>query len=516
VGQVTYARDVAPIVREHCTPCHRPGDVAPFPLLTFEDVRLHAARIADVTRRRVMPPWKPVAGAGGPFIGERRLTADQIATLAQWVAAGMPRGGDEDAAPAAATVAPEAGDLGPPDLVVTMPDPFILDAEGPDVFRTFVVPIPTTAMRYVAAVEFRINGARAIHHANLRLDSTPDSRARDAADPRPGFEGPVGGTARYPDGYFLGWTPGQRPVRAARRMAWRLAPGSDLVIQLHLRRSGQVERVQPSVAFYFTDEAPGALPLAMRLGKQDLDLAPGATLVARDSYTLPVDVDVHAVHPHAHARATDIKAYATLPDGSRQWLIHIDDWDFNWQDVYRYRDPLRLPRGTTIHTEFTYDNSARNPRNPDTPPRRVLFGQNSSDEMGDLWLQVRPGSADERAALYRDFYPKTVAEDVNGYTMLVRANPDHAGYRRDLANGYYNLGTLQMLARRMTEAEASFRAAVAWRPDHAATHNNLGVALKAQGKIDDAIAHFRRAVALDPGNADARANLATAEALKKK
>jgi tetratricopeptide (TPR) repeat protein len=298
-------------------------------------------------------------------------------------------------------------------------------------------------------------------------------------------------------------------------MAWRLPPGSDLVLQLHLRKSGKPERVQPSVAFYFTSDVPDRLPLALRLGKQDLDIAPGASYVARDRYTLPVDVEVHAVHPHAHYRATDVKVYAALPDGSRRWLIHIDDWDFNWQDVYRYRSPVTLPRGTTIHTEFTYDNSSRNRRNPDAPPRRVFFGQNSGDEMGDLWLQVLPRNMAERAALYRDVYPKTVAEDINGLAMLVRAHPDHAGYRRDLANAHYNLGTLRMLDGRMAEAEASLRAALALRPEHAPTHNNLGVVLKAQQKLDAAIEHFRRAVDIDPRNADARANLGAALALKK-
>ena len=507
-GQVTYVRDVAPIIQEHCVACHRPGEAAPFSLLTFDDVRSRARLIAEVTRSRYMPPWKPLPHVGGPFVGERRLTAAQIDTIARWIEAGLPRG-DGEAQPAS-----YERTLGEPDVVVMLPEAYTLAADGPDVFRNFVMPIPTRELKYVAGVEFRLNGARVIHHANLRFDRTSSSRLLDAQDPLPGYEGPIGTNARYPDGYFLGWTPGQLPKLVAKGMAWRLAPNTDLVVQLHLRRSGAAEAVRPSVAFYFTDEAPTRLPLALRLGRQNIDIAPGERYVARDSYQLPVALEVHAVHPHAHYRARDVKAYADLPDGTRRWLIHIDDWDFNWQDVYRYATPVTLPRGTTIHTEFTYDNSADNRRNPDRPSRRVIFGQHSTDEMGDLWLQVLPFSAQDRATLYRDVYPKTVAEDVAGYEMLVRSNPGHEGYRRDLANGHYNLGTLYAARQRYTEAIASYRAALAVRPDHAATHNNLGAVSKAIGRLDEAIVHFRKAVGLDPNNEAARTNLAAALAIK--
>jgi mono/diheme cytochrome c family protein len=509
-GQVSYSRDIAPIVRQHCSPCHRPGAVAPFSLLTFEDSKAKAGAIADVTGRRVMPPWKPVHGVGGPFAGERRLSDAQIDAIRQWVDAGAPA---EDVAPDVASVSDSV--LGTPDLVVTLPAAYTLSAEGPDVFRNFVVPIPTEGVQFVEAIEFRTNGARSIHHVNLRIDRTASSRNLDAADPLPGYEGPVGANARYPDGYFLGWTPGQLPTRAPAGLAWRLAPRSDLVMQLHLRKGGSAEQVQPSVAFFFTKQPSTRSPLALRLGRQNIDIAPGARMTMRDSYQLPVDVEVHAIHPHAHFRARDVKAFADLPDGTRRWLIHIDDWDFNWQDVYRFQVPVPLPRGTTIHSEFTYDNTANNPRNPDSPPRRVIFGQNSSDEMGDLWLQVLPRNAQDRAILYRDVYPKTVAEDAAGLQMILRTNPNHAGYRRDLANTQYNLGTLEASRGRYAEAVSAFSAALETRPDHAGTHNNLGAVLKALGKLDQAIEHFKKALALDSSNNAARENLEKALALKR-
>lgn len=544
VPQVTYTRDIAPIVLDRCAPCHRPGEAGPFSLLTYEDVRSRAKLIAQVTKRRYMPPWKPTPGQGGPFVGERRLTDAQIERIARWVDEGAPEGQSPNPSIAQFDHAinqspnhPIPWRLGTPDLVVTLPEAYTLTADGPDVFRTFVLPIPIEDLRYVAGVEFHLNGARVVHHANLRLDQTSSSRELDLQDPSPGYEGPVGINARYPGGHFLGWTPGQVPTMVSKGMAWRLAPNTDLVMQLHLRTSGKPEQVQPRVGFFFTTEVPTRLPLAMRLGRQNIDIAPGQTAVVRDSYRLPVAVEVHAIHPHAHARAKHIKAFADLPNGTRRWLLHIEDWDFNWQDVYRYVTPIELPQGTTIAMEFTYDNSAANPRNPDSPPRRVLFGQNSSDEMGDLWLQVLPASAQHRALLFRDIYPKTLVEDAIGYEMLLKADPNHAGYHTDLAllqarlgrrdqaiahlqtairlkpafaPAHYNLATLHASEGRLKEAEMSLRTALGLRPNHADTHNNLGVVLKAQGHVTEAIEHFRRAVALDARNEEARINLAIA------
>jgi tetratricopeptide (TPR) repeat protein len=530
----TFTRDIAPIVFEHCAPCHRPEEIGPFSLLTFDDVRTRGRRIADVTARRAMPPWKPTREAGA-FVGERGLTDRQINTIARWVERGMPEGNPAHlpALPPAAT----GWRLGTPDLVVTLPEPFVLGAEGDDVFRTFVIPIPITETRYVAGVEFRADAGKTVHHANLRLDATPASRELDGADPLPGYEGGLSATARFPEGYFLGWTPGQLPPLAPKGMAWRLSPGTDFVVQLHLRRSGKTERVQPSIGFHFTGDPPGDPPLAIRLGRQNLDIAAGARYVARDSYRLPVPVAVHAVHPHAHSRATDIQAYAEMPDGTRRWLLRIPDWDFNWQDVYRFAEPVELPAGATIAMEYTYDNSASNPRNPDRPPRRVIFGQNSSDEMGDLWLQVRTRTTGDRATLLNDIRPKTTAEDAAGYRMLLAAQPDNAGYHSDLALIYvrlgrvadavrhfdesirlnpasaptfYNVATLLASNGRFEEAAARFRSAIQLRPNHGQSHNNLGVVLRALGRHAEAVGEFRRAVELDPGNAEARANLAAA------
>ena len=528
----TYNGDVEPILRRQCVSCHRTGDIAPFSLESYEDVRGRARAIADATARRYMPPWKPSAGFGGPFAGARGLTDDEIGTIAKWVEGGMPRG---DAPPAERGQSERVAEwrLGPPDLVVTLDTPYVLAADGADIFRNFAIPVPLTGEKFVAAVDFS-PGGRAIHHANLRFDPSAGSRELDAEDPTPGYDGAISLSARYPDGYFLGWTPGQSPQTSAPGMAWRLAPGTDLVLQMHLRRTGKPEQIRPKVAFYFTAEAPTRTPLALRLGKQNIDIKPGEQFLIADAYQLPVDVQLLAIHPHAHYRAREIRATADLPDGTRQWLLRIDDWDFNWQDVYRLAEPVALPKGTTIRMVYSYDNSASNPRNPDRPPRRVIFGQNSTDEMGDLWLQVVTATEKDRVALFNDLRPKTLAEDADGYAMLVGANPDNAGYYNDLAfvsallgrfdaalehyttaarlkpdwaAAQYNVATLLATRGHLEEAVEYFRKAVALRPNHAETHNNLGAVLQALGQSDEALEHFRRAVALDPSNRQAKENL---------
>jgi mono/diheme cytochrome c family protein len=420
-AQVTFARDVAPIVFAHCVPCHRAGEIGPFALTSYRDVRQRASQIADVTARRVMPPWK-ARGAPEAFVNARALTDAQIGIVRDWVASGAVEGN-----PADLPSLPEASGgwrLGPPDLVVSMEQPYVLRADGADVFRTFVIPIPTTTLKYVRGMEFNPGNARAVHHANLGVDRTRSSRHLDGLDAEPGYTGGMVPDATYPPGHMLGWTPGQRPRPSPEGSAWRLDAASDLVVQLHLQPTGKSEPVRVSVALFFTDQPPTRTPVGLRLGSQTIDIAPGdAGYVVTDSYRLPADVEVHAIQPHAHNLARRMQASATLPDGSIRSLIEIDDWDFRWQDVYRYATPIVLPRGTTISMRFAYDNSAANPRNPFTPPRRIVWGQNTSDEMGDLWIQVIPRTPADLSTLSDGVERKKLAEDIAGFTKVLADDP---------------------------------------------------------------------------------------------
>jgi tetratricopeptide (TPR) repeat protein len=535
-ADVTFSRNVAPIIFDRCVMCHHEGGSAPFSLDSYAAVRQHAKQIALVTKSRFMPPWKAEPGYGGDFVGQHPLTADEIATIERWVDQGAVEGDRRDLpSPPRWT---EGWQLGQPDLVVTLSEAYTLPPGGTDVFRIFVIPLPLDAARYVTGVEFRPGNARVVHHANIRIDRTPTSRQLDEQDPAPGYDGLMPRTAEYPDGHFLGWTPGQIAPLLPKHLAWRLDRGTDLVVQLHMQPSGKPEIVQPTVGLFFGGEPPVRTPAMLRLGRQGIDIPPGEKhYTISDSYVLPVDVEVLAVQPHAHYRAREIKGVATLPDGTERGLISIKDWDFRWQHVYRFVTPLALPRGTTVAMRYTYDNSAENPRNPQQPPKQVRWGQRSSDEMGDLWLQVLTRDDRDLTTLVRGFQPKMLDEDVIGYETMIRADPADSELHDDVAmlylqlgrardamahfeasvrlkpqsaTAHFNLGTAQTSAGWLEEAAGEYRRALQIKPDYASAHNNLGTVLSSQGRLDEAIQQFREALRDDPRYAAAQNNLGNA------
>lgn len=566
-GTVTFARDVAPIVFDHCAPCHRPGGSGPFPLLSYDDVALRARQITEVTASRFMPPWLPEAGYG-EFVGERRLTESQIATLAAWSESGAAEGDAVDLPePPPAT---DGWMLGEPDLTVTLPAPYTLPADGPDVFRNLVMPVPVAETRWVRTVELLPGNPQFVHHAIMAVDDTSSSRRREAEETEqagePGFSGMEMGLAFMPDGHLMGWTPGMAPNPGMDGLAWRLDPGTDFVLQLHMLPSGRREPIAPVAGFHFADAPPSGPPLYLiRLdADHQLDIPPGdAAFVVEDEVELPIEVEVHAVYPHAHYLAKSMEGKATLPDGTEQWLIRIDDWDFAWQDVYRVREPYVLPAGTTLSMRFTFDNSAANPRNPNNPPQRVRAGNRSSDEMAHLQLQVRPRRAGDlvvlRESLYRDAIRRNPAnpwsyyelgnalleqerldEAEQQYLAGLAADPTHVPSRASLgalrvrqgrldeaaeefetavrldpgfADGHYNLGSVRLDQGRLTEAASHLRETLALEPDHAAAHANLGHALRELGQLDEAVTHHREALRLRPGSAEAHNNLGSALAV---
>ena len=536
---VTFTKDVAPIVFGACVSCHRAGGPGPFSLTTYDDVRRRATQIAQVTRSRFMPPWK-IEPSVGHFVGQRTLTVEEIASIERWVQAGTPEG-DRARLPAL----PPSGDgwlLGKPDLVVKPDAVFKLPAQQADAFRIFAIRIPVTRRTYVTGIEFHPGNARVVHHANIRIDQTDATRKLDEADPLPGYDGLMPRSAEYPEGHFLGWTPGQIAPLVPPDLAWPLEPGSDLVVQLHMQPSGAAEDVLPEIGFYFTSREPTRIPTILRLGSQGIDIPPGeGRYVVRDSYELPVDVELLAVQPHAHYRAREIRGTARLPDGTTRTVMHITDWDFRWQHVYRHESPVKLPKGTRLAMEYTYDNSATNPRNPELPPARVFWGQRSRDEMGDLWFQLLTANEADRRTLAIQINNKMTTEDIIGYETLLKVTPDDAELHDDVALLYlsmgmvnnavrhfelsaalkpesaashFNLGTARAQAGRFQSSVESFRTALKIRPDYALAHGNLGRVLLAQGQVEEALKHLQEAVRLDASNPRSFLGLAEAQAAR--
>ena len=531
---LTFNKDVAPIVFERCSPCHRPGHLAPFALLTYEDVKMRASQIATATAERRMPPWLPEAGYGR-FSSERRLRDDQIEILQQWVEEGALEGDPADLSATPPPMRADGWELGKPDVVAEMPEAYTLQPDGSDVFRNFVIPLTLSSTRYVRAVEFRPGNQHVVHHAVVGIDGTRSSRRLDQEDPQPGYDDRLAEGVQSPEGHFLGWTPGKVPVMEPSDMAWRLDRGTDLVIQLHLLPAERPETIRASVGLFLTDMPPTRFPVLIKLGSKAIDIPAGEpAYTITDTYVLPADVDVLAVYPHAHFLAKDMQGFATRPDGTRQWLIWIKDWDFNWQDEYRYAEPVFLPKGTVVTMRYVYDNSEANAQNPHRPPKRVRYGPHSSDEMGDLWFQVLPRNSADARVLAKDHVERELRASIAGAEEMVRATPENvealnwlatsylqAGRIQDAiphleqairlspryAEAYHNLGSALQAQGRLADAIRHFREAARLRPEDNRVHLNLANALNASGSVDEAIEHYLRTLALNPESAEAHNNL---------
>ena len=494
---VTYSKDIAPILNTNCVVCHRPGAIGPFTLATFADVQPRGRQIAEVVQSGAMPPWKPAPGVER-LRGERRLPANDVDLIRRWVGAGAPEGDPQDVPPSPAW--PDGWHAGTPDLVITMANPYTLPAGIDDVYRNFVVPIPVEARRFVTAVELKPDTTRGIHHARVMIDRTGTARQRDEADPLTGYDDSEVDGARFPDGHFLGWAPGTLAGGVPGELAWPLEPGTDLVLKTHLVSSSLPTDIQVSIGFFFTETPPIVTPVVVQLGSQTIDLPAGDPAhVVEDTYELPVDVDLLAIYPHAHFLLGNVEASAELPDGTTRPLLRIDDWDFNWQDEYRYAEQVRLPAGTTIRMRYVYDNSEGNRNNPSRPPTRVRFGPRSTDEMAELTLQVLPVDPSNRLTLAQDVGRKVARIILAGSEKKVTDDATSANHE--------NYAISLVAVGRVDEAVEQLEEAIRLDQKRATAHYRLGTALTIQGKRDDAIYYFRQAVDLDSGFAEAHNSL---------
>ena len=520
---ITFNRDIAPIVFGNCIVCHRPGESAPFSLLDYDQAKKRAGLITALTTSRFMPPWLPDHDSV-EFLGERGLSDEEIARIRRWVEQGAVEGDPEDLPPLPEFT--EGWQLGEPDVVLTVAETFTVSAEGVDVFRNFVLPIPVSTPRWVKAVELRPGNPQVVHHAVMQVDRSRASQRRDEESAQPGFPGMDMAGSDPPGGQLLGWTPGKVPI-IDERLAWRLEPGSDMVVQLHMLPSGKPEQVAPKIGLYFTDNPPSEQAFSLLMRNDNIDIPAGVgDYVIEDSLTLPVAVEALGIYPHAHYLGKSIEASATLPDGRKQWLIRIPKWDFNWQDDYRYRQPLQLPAGTHIDMRFIFDNTSANPLNPHDPPRRVKFGNRSTDEMATLTIQVMPEKAGDQPLLREALMRARLEKNPNNWfahsalssALKVQGHLDealshiHEALRLHPRHPqlHYNLGNTQLALGHSEQAIESYRQALAIEPDHPKANNNLAVAFQQMGDMERAVEHYREQLTVSPMDARAHANLGSA------
>ncbi|MDE0106784.1 MAG: cytochrome c [Bryobacterales bacterium] len=418
----TYNEHVAKIMHERCASCHRPGQAAPFSLLTYEDAAKRAQLIGAVTGSRYMPPWHAEPGYG-KFKGERRMTDREIATLAAWVEAGAPEGPGETPAP---PTFPSGWILGEPDLVVSMEEPYTVPADGADVYRNFPARVPTTEDKWIRALQFRPQARTVVHHSLFKADTSGKAREFDARDETPGYSsmGPIPGRIS-----LGGWAVGGQARVFPEGAPLRLPAGSDFLFESHFHPSGKEEVERSSIALYFTDEPASRSRVSFQLPPSfgrgaGIDVAPGdRSYTISESFTLPAAIELYGVTPHAHYIGKEFKSWAELPDGSEVPLIWIKDWDFAWQDMYVYEEPVMIPAGATIHSRIRYDNSAENPRNPSNPPKRVFWGRGSEDEMGSIIYTALPANERDAKAIRQAYsvISKRHATQAKEYTRARRA-----------------------------------------------------------------------------------------------
>ena len=411
---VTFNQNVGPIIYKHCSGCHHSGEGTPFSLTNFTETKKRAQLIAAVTERRIMPPWH-ASPADVEFKGKRTLTNTEINLIQRWIEQGKKEGD---------LPAPELPELnegwqyGTPDLVIQMPKPFIVPKDGPDIYRSFAIPLNLPDDVWVQAIEFRAGARAVVHHCFFFLDPSGKSHLIKHPDGQPGFTNMPIETWQNSLG---GWNFGGDPVSVPESMAYRLPKGADFILQTHFHPSGKTESEVSTVGIYFAKQPPKRKFTSLMIppvfgALADIDIPPESdNATAEDTFVLPIDVDAFGVTAHAHYLGKEVTMTAEFPSGKKMTLLQIDDWDFGWQEQYTFEEFVRLPKGTRLHAVVRYDNTSNNPFNPSDPPVRIRWGRDSEDEMGSITLMVSPVNNTDLSLLddsYRDMLDDRIMDQI--------------------------------------------------------------------------------------------------------
>jgi hypothetical protein len=404
-AEVTFSENVAPIIFRRCTSCHRPGEAAPFSLMSYDDVAKRGKLIAAVTASRLMPPWR-AEPASYAYQDSRRLTDEELSTLQAWVKQGVPRG-DAAKMPLQPKF-PDGWQLGAPDLIVKMEKGFTVPAEGADIYRYVRIPLNLPDDQWVQAIELRPSARKVVHHVLYFADSSGEAKNIEAEEDAGRSSG---ASMKFTRGMIPlgGWAVGAQPHLLPGGLALKLPKGTDLMFQYHFHPVGKEETEQSTIGLYFAKKAPEhtlanvQLPVAYALFS-GLNIAPGQKdFRVRDSFVLPADVEAVSIGAHAHYIGKTMKMTATFPDGAVKTLLDIKDWDFAWQDRYFFEGPILLPKGTRLDSEVSWDNSEENPKNPSRPAIPVRWGEQTKDEMGAVTLTVYPASEADLGVLQQEY-----------------------------------------------------------------------------------------------------------------
>lgn len=521
----TFAREVAPLLWKECGPCHHPGGAGPFSVLTFADLEPHLRALKSVIETGEMPPWPPESGHG-EFEHPRRLDRTQRQLVLDWLAQGAAPG-PLDTLPAPPSF-PTGWQLGTPDLILSFPTNFVAEGGSNDVYRNFVLSLPPGTRRLVRGLEF-LPDSPAIHHARFLLDTSGAARRLDDADPACGFGGTMP-PGQLPEGQLAGWVPGRQPSLLPAGQWWPLPDSGDFVVQLHVQRKAPREVIAPRIGFYLTNGPPTELPVRLGLVAQWIDLpAHSNHQVVERSVRLPAAARLISVMPHAHLLAREVELTVLAPGQAPQSLLLIRHWRFNWQDEYRYREPVLLPAGTRIESRIVFDNPS---------DHRIRHGPNSTDEMAELWLQLDPVDADGRERILDTARRFHASETVSAFKQRLQETPNDAGGHLELGKAlavldrdeesfehlaeaadlnpglveaHYHIGLSYLRRQRWVAAARAFSEALNRDPRHQRSYVGLGMAAAGAHRNDEAIQYFDRALQLNPNDTVARSRKAELE-----
>ncbi|TGE22283.1 cytochrome c [Hymenobacter aquaticus] len=378
--EVTYSEHIAPIVAANCVACHKPNGAAPFSLLTYPDVARRAKTIQRVTESRYMPPWKADPHYSS-FANERRLTDEQIGQIKSWVEAGAPQGPNRK--PKKADLRGHAP-LGAPDLVLRPKEAFRIKGNGNENFVMFKIPFELPAAQPIRAIEFIANNRRLLHHANYAVQSVgpevdiykgndlviSDQFLSNMQEFKPLMQEVA---------YYGGWIPGSTTQEFPAGVGFTMPKRGVILLTVHYGPSPVDTTDWSSVNIYFAKEPIKREIRALSIGSAGVGEITPPLIIPADSIKkfhvdlkLAQDLSLLYVWPHMHLLGKSFTAWATTPEGAKINLVNIPEWDFRWQEAYRFRQMQHLPKGSVITVEGQYDNTAANPNNPFSPPRRVI------------------------------------------------------------------------------------------------------------------------------------------------
>lgn len=416
----TFAADVAPLLHAHCVTCHQPDRAAPFALLSYDEAKSRAKEIRAAVSARQMPPWSAAASSTFPqLLHDRRLTTRQIDTIVSWVDAGTPSG-DLSRMPPLPNL-PASWPLGLPDLTLTFPRAMSLPADSASRAFNVVLYMNLPQERWLTGIDYRPTSRDLLSHAVIY--AAPAGMVIGEEDPLPGYSGQTGPGAGSLSAQMAAvdrslepvgvWTPGGRRLSTPDGLAIRLPKGSNIVMQFHAKAADTGAVEDGTVALYFL-QAARATPLTSIQVPASMGIVAGVDIPAGDSrktiaseFVLPIDVSAFGARGHAHALGRDLKLTARLPNGQTRGLLWIDRWDLRWQETYYFKSLIRLPKGTTLRAEVTYDAS----------PKRIVWGPRLEDEVAAMDLIIAVPSPAEaatlataRAAAFRDQLLKAIGK----------------------------------------------------------------------------------------------------------